>query len=60
VNLLLRGGSIPSGAGLRIFTETSGCRKMTNGVSGTNAENISFDPYQSYLNESKKRFTFRN
>lgn len=37
IDLLLRGGSIPSGAGLRIFTVTRGCRKMTNGVNGTKA-----------------------
>ncbi len=35
IHLLLRGGSIPSGAGLRLFTAISGCRKMTNGGSGT-------------------------
>lgn len=35
INLLLRGGSIPSGAGLRVFTGTKGCRKMINGASGT-------------------------
>lgn len=35
IDLLLRGGSIPSGAGLRIFTVTSGCRKMIDGGNGT-------------------------
>jgi hypothetical protein len=37
IDLLLRGGSIPSGAGCVFFTEMDGCRKMTNGVSGTDA-----------------------
>jgi hypothetical protein len=41
IDLLLRGGSIPSGAGLRIFYRTSVCRKMTNGVSGTDSFNNS-------------------
>lgn len=38
IDLLLRGGSIPSGAGLRIFTATIDCRKMTNGVSDTDGK----------------------
>lgn len=53
IDLLLRGGSIPSGAGLRIFTATTVCRKMTNGVSGTDAAALTIlaliDPHQSDL-----------
>lgn len=37
IDLLLRGGSIPSGGGYVFFTATTVCRKMTNGVSGTDA-----------------------
>ena len=40
INLLLCGGSIPSGAGLRVFTGTKGCRKMINGGSGTDEGRI--------------------
>ncbi len=48
IDLLLRGGSIPSGAGLRVFTGTKGCRKMINGASGTD-EGAQFMPLSHHM-----------
>lgn len=62
IDLLLRGGSIPSGAGLRIFTATIDCRKMTNGVSDTDGKALTIhalnDLRRTFSLTDKKYFTF--
>jgi len=62
VDLLLRGGSIPSGVGLRIFYRNQCLQEMINGGSGIPEQLsgqvvIAFS--QKYLIESEKAFYIR-